>query len=518
MPTFDEELRDRIRAAAPPAKGGNELLDHLATRKRRRATVRRVGTIATVAVILLGTIVAFAIIDRGTPTTTPVGEPPPSSTVPNLGLAFPICHVSTMPIQTGSGTGVAAVLTKETDQGCPGGNEATVLLGVDVDGDGALDATAVSPLPDCYVECQMFATPDVNGDGVSEVGVATTGADGYGITLYAVALSPPSIDPVQLDGHPFSFAWADVAAHASSAGCATDAGAPAFVIWNIDKSSAEAIVEVRAYAIDGTTARMQGQHRYRTGLDDVLPYPGDEICGAPVAQEIARSVGEPSKLAATTTDLCDVSTVRADVDGGGTTDVAFVGEAPRQSTCPPIGTEREGIVAVDTNGDGVADGRIQSIPDCLACRAVAAIDFNADGASELVVLIQGSSTPGYAIYGWASDGRGPGMYPAKISSGSEQFPEADELRFAAGGDEGFSGAVECEGYPGHPGLVVWAANAPVDGGANATRDVVMTKLTMGADGSFSAVDALHQRQPAADPLPFDVGGTGCGIDWATGTT
>jgi hypothetical protein len=98
-----------------------------------------------------------------------------------------------MPIQTGSGTGVAAVLTKETDQGCPGGNEATVLLGVDVDGDGALDATAVSPLPDCYVECQMFATPDVNGDGVSEVGVATTGADGYGITLYAVALSPPSI-------------------------------------------------------------------------------------------------------------------------------------------------------------------------------------------------------------------------------------------------------------------------------------------------------------------------------------
>jgi hypothetical protein len=40
---------------------------------------------------------------------------------------------------------------------------------------------------------------------------------------------------------------------------------------------------------------------------------------------------------------------------------------------------------------------------------------------------------------------------------------------------------------------------------------------MGADGSFSAVDALHQRQPAADPLPFDVGGTGCGIDWATGT-
>ena len=67
--------------------------------------------------------------------------------------------------------------------------------------------------------------------------------------------------------------------------------------------------------------------------------------------------------------------------------------------------------------------------------------------------------------GLAGSGRDGGLHPAHISSGSEQFPEGDPLTFLAGGDEGFSGAVKCDGFPDHPVLIVWASSHNVDGGA-----------------------------------------------------
>jgi len=41
----------------------------------------------------------------------------------------------------------------------------------------------------------------------------------------------------------------------------------------------------------------------------------------------------------------------------------------------------------------------------------------------------------------------------------------------------------------------------------------MTKLTMQPDGSFAAVDALHQQQVVGDPPLFDGSGKACGVDW-----
>ena len=70
----------------------------------------------------------------------------------DLGLSFPTCRVSSMPIVAGVVAGSAAVFTKEADGGCPkAGETASVgMAGVDTTGDGALDATW-GPIPDCLL-------------------------------------------------------------------------------------------------------------------------------------------------------------------------------------------------------------------------------------------------------------------------------------------------------------------------------------------------------------------------------
>jgi hypothetical protein len=170
---------------------------------------------------------------------------------------------------------------------------------------------------------------------------------------------------------------------------------------------------------------------------------------------------------------------------------------------------------MDTDHDGLADVATSESLPCIGCQAFAAVDFNADGAKELAILLQASSTPSYGIYEVTLDAGGVArsLEPAIVRPGSEQFPEDQALTFWAGGDEGYSGAVKCEGFPEQPVLVVWASSAPVDGGPGAMRDVVMTKLTMAPDGTFAAVDALHQQQPVTDPPLFDGTGEACGVDW-----
>ena len=231
MPTVDDELQRRIHRAAP-VPPDTATVEGIFRRKHRRSIVRRASAVGVVVLVLAGALVAFAAVDRPNTVVTP-GVSTPAPLADDLGLPFPTCRVSSMPMTSELGDGSAAVFTKESDGGCPKANDGFVGVGVDVTGDGLLDATA-GPLPDCYFRCEAFAAPDVNGDGVSEIAVSTEGADGFGVWLYAVTTTPPSIEPIIVsstfdqgppDGDPLQFAWVDVATHASSAGCTTgDAG------------------------------------------------------------------------------------------------------------------------------------------------------------------------------------------------------------------------------------------------------------------------------------------------------
>lgn len=512
MPSVDDDLQRRIHEAAPAAPDGGPVFDDVIRRKRRRSVTRRASAVGVVALVLAGAILAFAAVDR--PSTVTPGASTPAPLAEDLGLPFPTCRVSSMPIDTGSGEGTAVVYTKMTGGECPARGDGLVGVGVDVTGDGVLDATS-GPLPDCWLLCEAFAAPDVNGDGVSEVAVSTEGADGYGVSLFAITASPPSIEPIMLEGEPFQFPWVDVATHATSAGCQTDGVAPARFETNwVDKGEQAAIVTQRTIEVEGAVATKVGERQYRTTMDEA-PMPGTTLCGVPISGSAAGLATQPGVDVGLATNLCDISTISADFTGDGREDTVWVGTTAAADRCP-LDTEHRGIAAIDTNGDGLADGQTPGpFAHCTGCRAFAAVDFNADGASEFAVLLQDGTTPQYGIFeaALAGSGRDEGLYPVFVHPGSEQFPEGDPLTFWAGGDEGFAGAVKCEGFPDNPVLIVWASSHSVDAGIGSQRDVVMTKLTMQPDGSFAAVDALHQQQAVGDPPLFNGSGRACGVDW-----
>jgi len=219
--------------------------------------------------------------------------PTPLPTQADLGLGYPVCRVSSMPITIASSSGTAYVFTKEINATCPKASEGTNLVGVDVTGDGNIDSTS-QPLTDCFspVGCEAFAAPDVNGDGTSEIAVSTAGADGYGVWLYTVTADPPTIEPVRVEippgfkgfvpAGPLQFAWVDVVGHFGGAHCIRlNDGSTDFVIVGGDKLGSTADVSSEVFALEGSTMRALDAGKQRLPLSD-LPLPGRTLCGTPL--------------------------------------------------------------------------------------------------------------------------------------------------------------------------------------------------------------------------------------------
>jgi hypothetical protein len=290
MPTSDGTLERRIRAAAPRPDAAGDMLERLVARKRRRAVMRKVGTIATVVVVIGGTLAAFAAVGAGPATQPAAPSPSQSGAIGALGLPYPVCDISTIPLPTEKGQGTVAVFAHAAD-GCPQEfADKTVDVGVDLNGDGTLDATT-GPVPDCFVKCEAFAVADLNNDGTPEIAVSTEGADGYGVYLYAIMTSPPSIAPITRGGDPFQFAWAAVAAHASAAHCETsDTGQGTLVLTDATFEPPDASVDSTSFSIEGTIATKTGQDHTTVPLDRA-PEPTDQLCGVRIHGSAGGATG-----------------------------------------------------------------------------------------------------------------------------------------------------------------------------------------------------------------------------------
>jgi heat shock protein HslJ len=216
--------------------------------------------------------------------------------------------------------------------------------------------------------------------------------------------------------------------------------------------------------------------------------------------------------------LCDIHSLKGvDMLGDGTEGTAWTGVYITEGGTCPTGPSPEYVVAVDVDGDGRADGS-SYLSACEGCEPYATTNFDADGADELVVLTQQGSTPTYAVYFWLGgpSPRSPGLYQATVGptgAPAAGFPANEFFSLTAGGDEGFSSAIDCESFPVDPVLVVVYGNGSVDG---TTEEVYVTRLRYGGadeDKRFSILDVQYFSQPAGDPLPVAAPDMACGVDW-----
>ena len=161
------------------------------------------------------------------------------------------------------------------------------------------------------------------------------------------------------------------------------------------------------------------------------------------------------------------------------------------------------FVALDVNGDGLADASSKPLRWCVFCRPIAATDLDSDGDGELLVLEQAGSVNSYSFFEMrGTDGNWelnaipvaePGHPMARHAPGKP-------LRFWVGGDEGFSAAASCTGYPADPLLIVEWDNHPIEGPGSERKEVHRTVLRL-RDGAFHVRETSDKKVPTLSNQP-----------------
>ena len=223
--------------------------------------------------------------------------------------------------------------------------------------------------------------------------------------------------------------------------------------------------------------------------------------------------------------LCDVQRLGGiDFFGDDSHGGAWTGSPLKESGRCSNAYDAPHVVAVDLDGDGSADS-FADLPVCTGCEPHDATDLGGDGTKELVVLLQYGSTPQYGIFDVIPEGlpRSAGVYPLFVDPPGARragLPPGEPITLWAGGDEGFSAAVRCEGYPDAPELVLaWSSYSISDAEAdpNATEAFHLTRLLLEEPGpeaaSFVVVDTANTERPYGEPLPFETPSRTCGVDW-----
>ncbi len=208
MARLDDRLWRHLEGATRPADPAG-VYEELIRRRERRRISRRIEATALALAVVAGTIAGTYGLSRvffvdtttaggdGTPSvsTPPVSpSPSPPQATSDIGLGFPVCNVTSVQGQFGTGPGVwtAYVATKRGDVGpCPNASEADNVVAVDVTGDGQADASY--GLIECDVACSAFAAPDIHGDGTDELLVQDVAFSIAGLRLFEVGWIPESI-------------------------------------------------------------------------------------------------------------------------------------------------------------------------------------------------------------------------------------------------------------------------------------------------------------------------------------
>jgi hypothetical protein len=311
MTGIDDRLeRDLERAARPAAPDPGATFRDVTRRRARHATVRKVQTVALVAVVLLGTIGGFAVLQRNftgaqqpetggststpspstaTPAFAPIDIPSdPTKTFMVDGLSsFPVCGVSMIEGDfLGTGATYAYVYRKASDAGC---DTDTWVVAVQVPKDAAgTSSTFVEGGPlDCQdpSACFVYANPDINGDGQDEIAIVSAqGASTTSFELYEAKQtgSDWGLNPyIGDDGMPLRFDEGGSATHQAGTYCDDSSGSRRFVSWGATSSDGTTfdVTETRHVVSESLTASSPSRF---TASADSLPPNALDGCGGTI--------------------------------------------------------------------------------------------------------------------------------------------------------------------------------------------------------------------------------------------
>ncbi len=247
------------------------------------------------------------------------------------------------------------------------------------------------------------------------------------------------------------------------------------------------------------------------------PLPNDDVSPAPEPEGVDVGLGFR---------LCNVQRLGGiDFFGDGNRGVAWTGSPLKESGRCSKAYDAKHVVAVDHDGDGSADSWTE-LPHCTACEPHDATDLGGDGTRELIVLLQYGSTPQYGVFDVVPEGlpRSAGVYPVFVDppgAPDAGLPLGEPVALTAGGDEGFSAAIRCDGYPDAPEIVIaWSLYSITDAETdpNAIEEFHVTRLRLDEPGAAGA--SFVVLETTSTVRPWDVVGLGfepparaCGVAW-----
>jgi hypothetical protein len=551
MPTLDERLQQELRDATP-SRDPDAVHRHVASRRRqkeRRRALGRVGLTVAVLGAAVGAVILAARTDDAA-IVPPTPRPADNATVvtePHRieGVPFEVCRSVSIPMSFGA-EDEGRVLVVEEPHGdartCEqDGGEGFQRLAVAPDGSNVIALSErLRECPDAG-GCWPAATPDLDADGTDEValGVGWRPEGWSQIVFYAVPQGEGAVRRIELRcdqtrscPSPWVF---DVSARPESTAaitCRTD-GAPVLETYDtsvegdalatyVVGTDPLAFIPLRAISDVEAPPSSTGRHWLETDAS------ASTICGARfwdlraadplMADHVIDLLDQPVDEATIASDLrlCHVEQLSGlSLGAEQPLATAWTGHRMVNDRCRDA-YDAPGIVAVDVNGDGSADGWTETEWCSDGCEPLAGTDLNADGRDELVVLLQWSSTPVFALFEMVPDGdpRSPGVYPIFVAPpghAAAGFEPGEPFRLWAGGDEGFAAAFRCEGYPASPVIVAATSDQVVDGPDPAR--ITLTRLRLGDDGALHVVEARAYEGSAGQGLPIEQEERACGVGW-----
>ncbi len=382
MPNLDDRIREDLRRAIREEPDLQDLFTVVSLRRARRKVRRKVGMAALTLVVIATTIGGFLALrhvfrEGAGPATSPT--PTPSASVAACGVS--IAHAPFEGPSTPDGT-----VTIRCDHA--GGWVMDVAWGS--------GASAIRPLTPCVTSCEVYATPDLDGDGTAELAVLATDPSVSPfpfVVFYRLPSTEPDPAPLTVTGasaegwdRVFEIGGNDVSHPTISCDANGD------LVSTLSREQPDGSWFVRAITL---TLRASGFDV----IDDrsgrwFQPFdPGSAaLCGSDVIDPTAAAPPfSPTSLPGVPFDVCNVQAVHGSF-GDGPNGVAYVFEERPAGMLCNHGSEGFQHVAVAPDGDTVTSisPRLLSCVPTTKCWLFATPDIDGDGVDEIAVADGGS--------------------------------------------------------------------------------------------------------------------------------